>query len=68
MSKQYEQPHMWTYWRDKKGIKEALVDYYPETLKDDMPLKQALAQLENAERAINVRMEEIHADTPWEDE
>ena len=41
---------MSTYWRDKKGIKEALVDYYPETLKDDMSLKQALAQLENAER------------------
>jgi len=61
-----ENYYMWEYWRDKKGIKDAL-DYYPETLKEDMSLKQALAQLENAERAINARMEELACETPWED-
>lgn len=43
----------WTYWRDKKGLQEALTDYYPDRLKADPRLQVALAQIEIAEIAIN---------------
>lgn len=45
--------HMWRYWRDDKGIEDALVNYYPKTLAADTELQQALAQLRNARRVID---------------
>jgi hypothetical protein len=35
--------HMWAYWRDKKGQREAIDCYYPE-MKDDLRIGNALAQ------------------------
>lgn len=32
---------MWTYWRDKKGVLEAIQDYYPQVLKDRPDLATA---------------------------
>lgn len=49
--------HMWKYWRDKKGLREALEGYYPELLKDP-EIKAALAQISNGVRAINAIMAE----------
>ena len=54
-----ELPHMWSYWRDKKGLKEALVDYFSETLKSDLRLQQALAQIQTAEAAIEAVFAEL---------
>ncbi len=57
-----EHPHMWEYWRDKKGLVDALKDYYPNTLADSLPLQTALAQIEMAERSINSYMLELKND------
>lgn len=45
--------HMWRYWRDDKGVKAALRDYYPDHLAANHKLAAALAQIENAEAAID---------------
>lgn len=47
----------WKYWRDKKGIEEALENYYPETLKNDPMLMAALVQIRSGELLINQIME-----------
>lgn len=59
-----EPPHMWDYWRDKKGFEEALTDYYPRTLAENPQLQAALAQLRNAELAIDAIMTLRANDTP----
>lgn len=43
---------MWPYWRDKKGLREAIEDYYPE-MKGDPRIVAALDQIENGIRAID---------------
>lgn len=48
--------HMWSYWRDKYGIKFALEDYYPEHAKDPR-IVLALAAIANAEAAIEAVMD-----------
>jgi hypothetical protein len=50
--------HMWAYWRDKKGLHDAIDDYYPE-MKDDLRMRRALAQIETGVRAINALMAEL---------
>jgi hypothetical protein len=48
-----EQPaHMFGYWADKKGIKAALEQYYPDALCAERELQVALFQLKSAERTI----------------
>ncbi len=51
--------HMWPHWRDKTDYTFALVEYYPDLLKRNTELQQAVAARRNAERAINVIMEEL---------
>jgi len=54
-----EQLFMWGYWKEDKGLTRALVDYFPETLANDIRLQQALASIRNAEAAIDQRMSEL---------
>jgi hypothetical protein len=54
-----EELHMIQYWVNKKGLLEAIEDYYPETLAKDPAIISAIHQLQNAERAINARIAEI---------
>jgi hypothetical protein len=42
-----ECPSMWIYWKDKRGIREALEYDYPELLKNNPELQQALAMIKN---------------------
>lgn len=56
--------HMWRYWRDKYGIKEALESYFPETAKDTRVII-ALAAIANAEAAIEAVIEQLE-DTDYE--
>lgn len=56
--------HMWTYWRDKRGIVEALRCDYPDILALSPTLQQALYQIQAAEALINRLM----SDLPDEDE
>lgn len=48
---------MWPYWRDKKGLREAIEDYYPE-MKGDPRIVAALEQIENGIRAIDSIMKD----------
>lgn len=50
---------MWDYWRDKKGIVEAVTDYFPEVLKENDELARAVAQAETALRSIDQIMTEL---------
>ena len=45
--------HLWRYWRDDKGLEEALIGYYPKTLAADPQLQAALVQLRNAKLVID---------------
>jgi hypothetical protein len=54
--------HMWTYWRDKKGLVAALEEYYPDLLAKNSELQAALTQIKTAKRAINQIMEELNND------
>ena len=50
---------MWSYWRDKHGIVVALEDYFEIIYSENIDLQVALAQLKNAERAINFIMNDL---------
>jgi hypothetical protein len=47
------------YWIDKKGLDEALNDYYPDTLAKDPAIAAARIQMKNGERAIMARIKEM---------
>lgn len=49
----------WRYWRDKYGRVEALLEYFPKLLASDPRLSLAVAQIQNAEAAIDARMAEL---------
>jgi len=57
MDEQDQPLHMWSYWRDKKGIVEALEDYYSQLLASSGELQHALTLIKNGERLINSIME-----------
>lgn len=52
---------MWEYWRDKKGILEALEEQYPHLLKWDHPsgLAHIVSQARNILDLIDYKMEKI---------
>lgn len=50
---------MWSYWRDKYRYVEALEDYFPDTLREEPILQQALYQIKAAEALIDSRMQEL---------
>ncbi len=54
-----EEPAMWPYWRDDKGLDAALRDYYPQTVLADPRLQQAVAMRESAEIIIETVMREL---------
>ena len=58
MDEQDQPFSMWSYWRDKKGIAEALEDYYSHLLASSGELQHALFLIRNGERLINSIMEE----------
>ena len=53
-----ENKEMWSYWRDKRGIVDALQSDYPETLKANTMLQALVAQIVSAELAIDKIMSE----------
>jgi hypothetical protein len=54
-----ENPHMWDYWKDKRGSpSEALEADYPNLLKTSIRLQVALAQVKNGQDTIDRLMEE----------
>lgn len=41
-----EPVHLWPYWRDKKGIEEALTGYFPKTIAGNPALQHALQMMQ----------------------
>lgn len=57
-----DQPyHMWKYWRDKKGYRNALRDYYPEVAATHF-IDHKLMNIALARLAIDHYMECLEAD------
>jgi hypothetical protein len=54
--------HMWKYWRDDKGLEEALTEYYPNTLKGNVEVANAYAKIKAARRVIDAAMAELAED------
>ncbi len=50
-------PGMWRYWRDKKGVKVALEEYYPELMASVPMLRIALNAIEAFEKDIDKIMD-----------
>ena len=50
--------HMWSYWAEKKGVIEALEDYFPQTLANDSSLQLALHTIKANLALINSIMSE----------
>jgi hypothetical protein len=55
--------HMWSYWRDKHGVVDAL-DQYPNLLAANKDLQLALFQIRAAEAMIDKIMGELPDDYP----
>lgn len=54
-------PHMWSYWRDQKGLRLALEDYYPETLTNNPLINLALLQIKHLSTTIDLEMLRLEA-------
>lgn len=59
--------HMWSYWRDKKGLVEALEDYYPDLLRSDPLLYTAYTQLKMSMAFIDARMSTLEREAEEEE-
>ena len=51
--------HMWSFYRERYGRKEALEQHYQTILERNPVLTAALLQIEIAERAIDATMESL---------
>lgn len=49
---------MFNYWVEKKGLEYALEHFTPD-IADDPAVRAALTQMQNAERALLARVEEL---------
>jgi hypothetical protein len=54
--------HMWSYWRDKNGVVEALECYYPELLGKNCELRTAVSLIKTGEAAIEQIMSNLTDD------
>ena len=54
--------HMWSYWRDKKGVENALEDYYPALLGKNLELRTALSLIKTGKAAIEQIMTNLKED------
>lgn len=52
--------YMWGYWRDDKGLRSALEDYYPELL-NDPKIAWAMSSIQAAKLMIDNRILELSA-------
>lgn len=59
---------MWTYWRDKKGMEEALTEYYPNLLRTNPLLTTALQIIKGQEALINETLKSINYEDDSDDD
>lgn len=50
---------MWEYWRDKKGIIEAIKEQYPHVLENDLRVNLIVMQIESHMAILNRLMQKI---------
>jgi hypothetical protein len=55
---------MWRHWRDKKGVENALTDYYADRLTSDPRLRSALTQRQSADLLIDKIMNDAADQEP----
>ena len=54
--------YMWSYWKDKRGILDALECDYPQTLASNPQLQHAVSMVRAGEALIDQIMNEICPD------
>ena len=57
---------MWEYWRDKKGVLEAIEEQYPEVLRDNQQIASIVGDIRNMLDLLDFKMEKI--DGKYKDE
>ena len=68
MSLKKDEPlHMFTYWRDKKGLEEALTEYYPNLSRNNPLLRTALRIIKGQEALINQTMKSLNNEDDSDD-
>jgi len=50
---------MWNYYREKYGVADALESYFTSYFRENISLQVSLAQIKNAEIAIDVTMTDL---------
>lgn len=55
-------PHMWSIWKEKYGVVEALKTYFPDLVATDPTIQMALFQIEAAEALIDAKMSKMAGD------
>ncbi len=45
--------HMWSYWREKYGVLNGALEYYPLFCKENTEAAQAIAMIKNGERILD---------------
>lgn len=60
-----EQLDMFDYWVEAKGLERTLTEYAPDVAKDPA-VAAAWIQMQNGERALFARIEELQDQTPDE--
>lgn len=62
-----DQPlRMFGYWEEKKGLKTAVQEYYPQVFRSDPVLYMAWTQIQTAEAALRQRIKELELEEPEE--
>ena len=49
---------MWSYWKDRSSVADAFETHYPSTMKENIQLQLALAQIRAAELVIDTFMKQ----------
>lgn len=65
--KKDEPLHMFTYWRDKKGLEEALTEYYPNLSRNNPLISTALQIIKGQEALINQTMKSLNNEDDSDD-
>lgn len=69
MSLKKDEPlHMFTYWRDKKGLEEALTEYYPNLSRNNPLISTALQIIKGQEALINQTMKSLNNEDDSDDD
>lgn len=70
MSKRRQGEHhyrMWTYYRDEHGYVDAVMDHYEQDYQENPAIQQAVAAIQNAQRALDMIFGEM-SEAEWDED